>query len=155
MVVNFIEFLQTFSSIVSEECSSTLIAFVCQHAFPPCDGDGSPLLLTQEQCINIRDDVCANEWRIIMATEHSLLLPFCEALENPSSSVTRNVSEPFKCHYHFKKYCGLCFPLCRTFPQYSEESIKFGTVTLIGYMSLSLSGAAILLIAVIVKRKTM
>ena len=155
LVIKFIEVLQT---LVSDECSSVLATFICQYAYPPCDGNGSPLLITQEQCVNIRDDVCANEWRIVMATEEGSLLPVCEAFESESDSssvVTRNISEPLRCHHHFREYCGICLPLCRTFSQYSDEDIKFGAITLASYITLSLSGAIILLIAAIVKRKSM
>jgi len=152
LIVNFIEFLQ---KLVSEECSSTLTTFICQYVYPPCNDNGSPLLITQEQCVNIRDDVCANEWRIAMSSEFGALLPTCEAFENVSGSSSRNVSEPLQCHYQFKEYCGLCLPSCRNFSQFNDEDMKFGVVALICYMGLSLSGSIVLLISAIVKRKTM
>ena len=100
--------------------------FLCQYAYPPCDGNGSAQFITQEQCINIRDDVCKTEWRIAMGTQEGNLLPVCETFvaDNESSSVTV-IREPLKCHYQFKELCGLCLPLCGTFSQYSKQ-VKFG-----------------------------
>ena len=55
-ILQFLELIRIFSSLASEECSQ---AVICQYVYPPCDGDGSPLLLTDEQCVNICDNVCA------------------------------------------------------------------------------------------------
>ena len=126
-VSEFFDLLQGLSGLVSEECSAAVMPFVCQYAYPPCDRNGSPLLITKEQCVNIRDDVCANEWRIAITTEFGALLPTCEAIKsenNFSSGVTVNTSEPLKCHYQFGEYCGLCLPLCGSFSLYSVQ-LKF------------------------------
>ena len=157
-ISEFFDLLQGFSGLVSEECSAEVLPFICQYAFPPCDDDGSPLLITQEQCINIRDDVCATEWRIAMATDSGSLLPVCEAFDDeddPSLVATRNTSEPLRCHYQFREYCGFCLPLCGTFSQYPDQ-VKFaerGVIILSAV--LALIGGIIVLIASIKRRKTM
>ena len=154
----FSEFLEQYSSLISEECSVAVMPFICQYAFPPCDGEGSPLLITQEQCINIRDDVCANEWRITMATELGTLLPNCEAFEsedNSSSVATRNDLDPLQCHYQFRNYCGVCIPLCGTFSQYPDQ-VKFTERGFIIFSAvLALIGGTLMFIAAIIRRKQM
>ncbi|XP_065890808.1 uncharacterized protein [Dysidea avara] len=132
--------------------------FICQYAYPPCDGNGSPLLITQEQCVNIRDEVCVNEWRIAMATESGSLLPVCETFndEDDSSSVaTRNASEPLRCHYQFREYCDVCLPLCGDFSQYPDQVKVAERSVIILSAVLALIGGIFVLIAAIKRRKTM
>ena len=124
----FFSILESVSAVVSEECSAVVKPFLCQYVYPPCDGNGSVQFITQEQCVNIRDDMCETEWRIAMSTEQGNLLPVCETFgtDNKSSSITNiNDTEPLRCHYQFKEYCGLCLPLCGKFSQYPDQ-VKFG-----------------------------
>ena len=143
--------LESFSAFISEECLAAVMPFLCQYAYPPCDGNGSAQFITQEQCINIRDDVCETEWRIAMATEEGTLLPVCETFgaDNESSPVTI-IREPLKCHYQFKEFCGVCLPLCGTFSQYSDQ-VKFSekTVIILAAVLTLLSGFIMLIAAVI------
>ncbi|XP_065915301.1 uncharacterized protein [Dysidea avara] len=155
-----LEFLNLLNSgLASEECSTAAMPFMCQYVYPPCDDDGNPLLVTQEQCANIRDDVCTNEWILIMNTELRSLLPVCEEFreDNTSSSIEtmRNVSEPLNCHYQFDEYCGVCLPLCGEFSQYRVQT-KLATRSLIIFSAIiELIGGSIFLIASILRRKEM
>ena len=151
-----VELLRIFSHSISEKCSAAVMPFICH---PPCDIDGSPLLVTQNQCIYIRDDVCANEWRIAMTVKQGSLLPVCEGFggENNFSSVetVENDSEPLRCHYQFDEYCGVCLPLCGRFSQYPVQ-IKFATRSLNIFSAIwELVGGIIFLIASIIRRKEM
>ena len=110
----FFSILQSYSSVISEECSAAVLPFLCQYVYPPCDGNGSTQFITQEQCINIRDDLCEAEWRIAMTIEHGNLLPVCETF-GTGSVTTVNNTEPLRCHYQFKEFCGVCLPLCGIF----------------------------------------
>ena len=90
----FFSVLESYSAIVSDECSAVVMPFLCQYVYPPCDGNGSAQFITQEQCINIRDDLCEIEWRIAMTTEHGNLLPVCEIFgnDNESSSINNELN---------------------------------------------------------------
>ena len=154
------EFLTLLNSgLASEECSTAAVPFMCQYVYPPCNGDGNPLFITQEQCVNIRDDVCANEWMLVMNTELRSLLPVCEEFreDNNSSSVgtIRNVSEPLKCHYQFDEYCGVCLPLCGKFSQYRVQTKLATRILIIFSAVLEFIGGNIFLIASIIRRKEM
>ena len=113
--------LESFSTVISEECSAAVLPFLCQYVYPPCDGNGSAQFITQEQCINIRDDVCKAEWKIAMTTEQGNLLPVCETFETYDNSTTVNDTGPLKCHYQFKEFCGVCLPICGIFSQYPDQ----------------------------------
>jgi len=71
------EMTEFLGSAYNNICS---LAFICQYSFPPCDGAASDGAITQEQCVNIHDDVhvCANE--------------------------------PLQCHYQFQGLCGTYLP---------------------------------------------
>ena len=144
-------FLESYSDFISEECSAVVMPFLCQYVYPPCDGNGSAQFITQEQCINIRDDLCEVEWRIAMTSEEGNLLPVCETFgtDNESSSVTI-IREPLKCHYQFKEFCGLCLPLCGTFSQ-SSDQVKFGerAIIILAAVIALVSGLVMLIAAVI------
>ena len=126
--------------------------FLCQYVYPPCDGNGSVQFITQEQCVNIRDDVCETEWRIAMTTEQGNLLPVCETFDtdNESSLVTiKNDTEPLICHYQFKEFCGVCLPLCGKFSQYPDQ-VKFNQrAVLILASTIALIGGLVVLIATV------
>ena len=149
-------FLETPSAFISDKCSAVVMPFLCQYAYPPCDGNGSAQFITQEQCINIRDDVCKTEWIFAMTTEQGNLLPVCETFgaDNQSSSMKNelNISDPLRCHYQFKEFCGLCLPLCGTFSQYPDQ-VKLGERAVIILAAvLVLTGGFIILIASVIKR---
>ena len=144
-------FLESDPVLISEECSAVVMPFLCQYVYPPCDGNGSAQFITEEQCINIRDEACEREWIIAMATEEGNLLPVCETFgtDNESSSVTI-IREPLKCHYQFKEFCGLCLPLCGTFSQ-SSDQVKFGerAIIILSAVLTLLNGLVMLIAAVI------
>jgi len=157
-ILEFLNLLRMFSSLVNEQCSLVVLPFICQYVYPPCDDDGSPLLITQEQCVNIRDDVCATEWRITMAMEQGSLLPVCEEFggENNSSSVgIRNMSDSPSCHYQFDNFCGVCLPLCGSFSQYRVQTKLAVKVILIFSATLELIGGSLVLLAAVIRRKQM
>ena len=133
---------------VSEECSISVASFICQHAYPPCDGNG-PLLITQEQCIKIRDHVCASEWRIAMTTESGPLddvITICEAVV---------MEQPLQCHYQFKNFCGMCWPLCGSFSPYTDQSQLRQKALIISASTIALIGGIIVYIFAIMRRSKM
>ena len=157
-IIGFLTSFETFSSIVSEECSAIVMPFICQYAYPPCDRNGSPLLITHEQCVNIRDDVCANEWRIAGSTDLRSLLPVCEVLSSENTSKLlkpKKVIKPLKCHYQFKEFCGICLPICGTFSQHSDETQTFETSLVVASIIVTFLGGTIAITAAIVKHENM
>ena len=123
----FFNALEGSSDLISDECSVAIIPFICQYIYPPCDGSGNAKFITQEQCINIRDEVCISEWTLAMATRLGSLLPICEAIDADNNNISQikeesNISEPLKCHNQFREFCGVCLPLCGNFSQYTAEA---------------------------------
>ena len=153
--------LESFSTtdIISKRCLAVVIPFLCQYVYPPCDSNGNAQFITQEQCINIRDDVCEAEWKIAMpiaiSTGQGNLLPVCEMFgTDPAaeygSATAGNDTEPLRCHYQFKEFCGVCLPLCATFSQYPDqvEAAERVVLTITGTLVL-ISGLIFLIVSVI------
>ena len=160
-IANFIDILNQFSGtrFVSKQCAEVVLPFLCQYIHPPCDGYGSVNLISQEQCSNISDVVCAVEWRLVMVTSSSSLLPVCEhfsAVDNiTGDNTTQIISQPLQCHYQFKEYCGLCRPLCGEFSLHSVQP-KFGErIAIITAAMMAFVGGILVFIAAIIRRKAM
>jgi len=86
------------------------------------------------------------------------LLPICEEFNVGNESiliVSENDAEPQRCHYQFKRFCGLCLPLSSTFSQYHNQ-VKFGerAILILGVI-LALIGGFVVLVAAIIRRSEM
>ena len=158
-IVGFVDILNQFMGVVSEQCAEVVLPFLCQYVHPPCDGNGSVNLISQEQCSNIRDVVCANEWRLVMATSSSSLLPVCEHFSDVDNitydNTTQIISQPLQCHYQFKEYCGLCLPLCGEFSQYrARTKLEERSVLIFAGVS-AFIGGILVFIAAIFRRESL
>ena len=152
------QFLESLSAFISDECSAVVMPFLCQYAYPQCDGNGSAQFITHEQCINIRDDVCNTEWRIALTTEQGTLLPVCETIgaDNESNVATVEVNpEPLVCHYQFKEFCGVCLPLCGAFSQYPDQVKHSERIVIILAAVLLVIGGLVSLVFVVIRPSEM
>ena len=64
----------------SQECIDAMVPFLCLSAFRSCDSGNNLHTSKREDCIFIRDDVCASEWNqaaLFLGAEN---LPVCENL---------------------------------------------------------------------------
>ena len=150
-------FIKQLSSLINEECLNIIMDFLCQYFYPPCDGNGNTKFITHKQCIEIRDEVCASEWRFVMATQSGSLLPVCEIFDNNNNlsfNMKQNTSE-LTCHYQFEEFCGVCLPLCGTFSQYPDQ-VKLSELILILIGAiLAITGGIIVSFAAMIRRKEM
>jgi len=160
-ITGFIDILNQFmgTRFISEQCAEVVLPFLCQYIHPPCDGNGSVNLIRQEQCNNIRDVVCADEWRLVMATSSSSLLPICEHFSNVDNitgdNTTQTTPQPLQCQYQFKEYCGLCLPLCGEFSQY-KASTKLGERSVLIFAGVSaFIGGILVFITAIFRRESL
>ena len=73
------------------ECQPIAIPFLCHHYFPlmaaECQStavdNNQPLYtVTQEDCITIRDTICAASWQLADTLGYSDMLPDCQLLPN-------------------------------------------------------------------------
>ena len=165
--VNFINTIKQYSNFFSKECDITdiVLPFMCQYIYPPCNGNNvsTAQLISHVQCENIRDRVCATEWRLVKTVSASLssMLPVCENfkdidldLENGlNSSQDVYTTQPLQCHYQFKEFCSLCLPLCGKFSQYKVKiELQERSVLIFSGVS-AVIGGILVFIATVVRRK--
>ena len=135
--------------------------FLCQYVYPPCDVNDSTQFITQEQCVNIRDEVCEREWRLAMTTEQGKILLICETFDTDDESTSVVIEndvepvQPLRCHYQFKEFCGLCLPLCGTFSQYPDQVRFAERAVIILSAVLALIGGFIVFTAAVIRRSEM
>ena len=68
----------------SVECRSKAIPFVCQHLFGLCGGLGVFIQPTSNQCKEIREVICQQEW--VNIEKHSMDLQDCAMFPSETSS---------------------------------------------------------------------
>ena len=77
------------------ECREAVFPFLCLSLFGLCDTSGLSLQPTSAQCLDIRDRLCVEEWRLTGALLQRDL-PHCESLPEEQvscSAAAQNESE--------------------------------------------------------------
>ena len=157
-IAMFIKTVEDYSdtNLINDQCAEVVLPFLCQYMHPPCDGNGSVNLISQEQCSYIRDVVCAGEWRLVMATSSSSFLPVCEHFSNVDNitddNTTQTTPQPLQCHYQFKEYCGACRPLCGKFSQFKAETRLTQKAILIFSAVIAIIGGFLVFVVAIIRR---
>ena len=74
-LVNGLSFLNP-----SQQCKEAIIPFLCISIFNLCDSSNTLHTITREDCLYIRDDVCARVWHTAVNFLGADVLPVCEDL---------------------------------------------------------------------------
>ena len=84
---NYIVSLVNVLSILrpSQQCRKAILPFICTFTFNLCDSNNTLYTILREDCLHVRDDVCAEEWQI--AVYFQLPLPVCEDIPDVSITV--------------------------------------------------------------------
>lgn len=75
--------------LATEQCWERLQPFACLYLFPlqSCEmGEGEIVGPSRRQCLDLRDDLCQDEWKQLEQLEQSEL-PQCETLPEPSKDL--------------------------------------------------------------------
>ena len=68
----------------SPQCREAIVPFFCLSIFGLCDADDSFHTILREDCVELRDDICADQWREAMGFLDPGVLPICEELPDIS-----------------------------------------------------------------------
>lgn len=60
----------------SPECTAAIKPFMCLYLFGSCDSDNQLRQVSQTDCVRLRDDVCAEPWKMISMVREGAL-PDC------------------------------------------------------------------------------
>ena len=64
----------------SPECAEAIIPFLCLSIFSVCDANNRSHTILRADCLELRDDICADVWRGAVAILGPGALPICEEL---------------------------------------------------------------------------
>ena len=124
------------------------VSFLC-HDF--LNNNSNSTLSLSEECVQIHDNQCAAEWRIV-ENMFNLSLTDCSSFDD-GANLTVSDAPMLPCPDDFGVFCGLCLPLCEN-PLPSEVRTIYTAVTIVLFI-ISLIGGVIALITSIIKRKKM
>jgi len=136
----------------NDQCVKDGLDFFCKVINFLCDGSNSFSSLTEE-CVQIRDNQCSGEWRIV-DNFLNLSLLHCSSFDE-GANLTESVTPQLPCPDDFGVFCGICLPLCGESLSYSDSVVTAYNASLIIMLVISFIGGMITLIASIVKHTTM
>ena len=134
-------------------CTNNGLQFFCEAVNFLCDGSFNTSMSLSEECIQVRDNHCAAEWRVVEGFLN-LSLPDCSSFDE-GANLTISDAPQLPCPNNFARFCGsLCFPVCGE-PILAEDLEDVYNIMSISFYVINLIGGVITLIASIIKRKTM
>ena len=137
-------------------CTEKGVSFFCNAITVLCSNNNGSTILN-EQCIQVRDNFCALEWRV---AENLLLngsFPDCSSFDD-GTNLTFLGSPTQICPSGFDVFCNsLCLPVCGDLDisQYSDAITNAYIVWSILAFVISTTGGMIAFVAFYLKRDTM
>jgi hypothetical protein len=64
----------------SPQCREAIMPFLCLYTFTLCDSSNNLHTILREDCLGLRDDICAEEWIQAVGFLGNGILPICENL---------------------------------------------------------------------------
>ena len=121
----------------SAECVAAIRPFLCLYLFGVCDSSSQLRQVSSSECVDLRDDICANEWSAAVGFLGPGRLPVCENLptQTPDESCMNSTS-PFS-EFNFTSRANstlqceedyylsnetLCLPVCGKYTTNSAAS---------------------------------
>jgi len=134
----------------NSQCNEMVLSLFCNAAMVYDDMTTS----LDEMCVQVRDNECASEWRLV-ETFFDLTLLNCSSL-NKSESISLSRAPTQSCPDHFGVLCGsICLPLCAEFSLFNDgTTIAYEVLNIICH-SVSIIAGFIALVACIYHRKKM
>ena len=66
----------------SPQCREAIMPFLCLSIFTLCDSSNHLHTILREDCLELRDNICAEEWRQAVTLLGARVLPVCENLSD-------------------------------------------------------------------------
>ena len=136
-------------SVVLEngQCGNTISQFYCNAI----DDDTHDLIT---ECLEVRDDTCAAEWRMVESF-FDLTLPSCDGFYGVNN-FTSEKAQALNCPVDFGIFCGsLCQPLCAEFSLFSDAATVAYKVLKIMFHVMAIIAGVVTILACCVHRKKM
>jgi len=135
----------------NSRCNTSALPFFCDATYLLC-GDETSMINISEVCIQVRDDYCAVEWRVL-ENFLSITIPDCGSY---SGNLTFTKAPPLDCPDQFDTFCGsLCLPVCSKFYQISQNAATASDALTIAFEAIGIIGGIITLLACVFNWKKM
>jgi len=135
------------------QCLNDGLKFFCDAIYFLCNGSTNVPSFLSEDCVQVRDDQCAPEWRSV-GNLLNASLPDCSSFDEGANLTVSDIPV-LPCPDNFGVFCGLCLPICGQALPFSDSAVTAYNVWQIILLIVLLTGAIITWIASIIKRKTM
>jgi len=137
----------------NDQCSSSAVPFFCNATYSLC-GDDTYMMDISEECVQVRDNDCAIEWRVL-ENFFGALIPDCGSFSE-DGNLSFSKAPELNCSNQFDVFCGsMCLPVCSEFSQMSEGATVTSNVLTILFEVIGIISGVVTLIACIFNRKTM
>jgi len=136
----------------NDQCNSSAVPFFCNATYSLC-GDGSYMMDISEKCVQVRDNDCPIEWRVL-ENFFNVSFPNCRSFSENGEAPPLNCSDQFDV-FNGSLCLPLCLPLCSEFSQISRNAAVTANALTILFEVIGLIGGVITLIACFFNRKTM
>jgi len=135
----------------NSQCSEAIQQLFC-NAINKANGDSDMLM---KDCLRIRDDKCAAEWRVAEIF-FDVPLPSCISFnESESLSLIFEGAPVLSCPKDFGIFCGsLCQPLCAEISLFNDAAtVAYKVLSIILHTMSVIAGVITLIICCVHKRK--
>jgi len=104
----------------SQCVTNATLSFFCNATRLLCDGDSSPVDLTEE-CEEIRDNKCSSEWRLV-ENFYNKSVPDCVSYGNDNYQTFKKAPY-YPCPVHFDRFCNTtCLPVCGEYSLLTQDA---------------------------------
>ena len=140
------------AQLMNDQCTENALPFFCTAIDSLCE-DNSNLSLNKD-CIQVRDNICSTEWRII-ENLFNTSIPSCDSFKVGTSVIFS--SAPIQtCPDSFEVFCGsLCLPSCQQITLLRDGVDTAVRVWFITLYIVNIIGGVIIIIASIIYRQKM
>lgn len=138
----------------NEECNIAAVPFFCDAMFSLCSDDSYVVDLEQE-CIQVRDENCTTEWRVL-ENIFDVSIPSCESFSANGALSFAKAPALDTCPDQFNVYCdSVCLPSCEDFSQFSHDATVASYALIITFQLTGVVSGVITLIGCLFNRKKM
>ena len=136
----------------NSQCSEVILSLVCKAVTLYDDSDMATSL--DEECLEVRDNKCAAEWRLV-ETFFNITLLDCNSL-NDTGDISLSRAPTQSCPDDFGVLCGsICQPLCAEISLFNDAATTAYEVLNIIFHSISVVSGFVTLFACVYDRKKM
>jgi len=149
----FLQFMDGLSSVTKNaRCSAGILSLFCDIIASYDNSDTIPTTIAS--CIDVRDNKCTSEWRIIEAFLNTSLLDCSNFNDSKAASFSR--APPLDCPDDFGVSCGsLCQPACADISLFSDAATTAYRILSIVCYCICITGGVINLFACYFHRSKM